>query len=162
MNYHALRNTMSSSVQVGNAPSGVSLHSRNYDSSYSSKSTETASTTSDQSKCPKTKTEDDCCEPKNQACYWPLIIFIILFIIVVIVAFCCGGISGAGGCGSSSMWGGGAGIGAAILFFIVWLIILWFFCSCGQMVGAWFFLLFIFAIIFIYWIASALANLNCC
>lgn len=154
-NYRIYTNTMSGS--------GIAFHSRSAQSFSETTSSQTQSETkSSGSNCP-TKTSDDNCREDNNACYWPLFIFIILFIIVVIVCFCSGW--GSCGTGSGAGWGGfgtAGAVGFALLFFIIWIIILWFFCRSGQMVGAWFFLLLIFALVFIWWIASVLANLGCC
>lgn len=115
--------------------------------------------------CPRNDRDDsrtDTCDNDNNCtnqgtCYWPIFIFIILFIIILIVCFCSGW-DHRSQCGG---FGGGTAIAGVFLFFIIWILLLWFFCRSGNMTAAWFFLILIFAIIFVWWIASLLANLGC-
>jgi hypothetical protein len=116
---------------------------------------------SSQSSQPSRDSRDNCDTRSKDgcgACYWPVFIFVILFIIILIVCFCSGWDYSAN-CGS---WGTGGIFGGLFLFFIIWIIILFFFCRSGDMTAAWFFLILIFALIFVWWIANLLSNLGRC
>lgn len=93
-------------------------------------------------------------------CRWaPVLVFIILFIIIMIGVFC-------SGCDYKKHCGDGwstCGIaGVVLLFFIIWLLLLCFFCKGNDSRAAWFFLLLLIAIIFVWVIACFLGKFTSC
>lgn len=123
------------------------------------RATSGSGTGSDEDCEPETPQTKKDCKTSGWACWAPVLVFIILFIIVMIGVFCSGcdykGYAGKG-------WTGCGIAGVVLLFFVIWLLLLCFFCKSGDTRAAWFFMLLLIAIVFVWVIACFLGKLTAC